>query len=74
MENKWRFEGHPIACESGDWDGKRSEEVVAVDEYGVKHIARVYAGAMGGNDLVDWVDQNDDMIDARIVKWIYIPN
>jgi hypothetical protein len=71
---KWKYTGNPIAYETGAWDGRRSDEVVAVDDIGRKHIARVYAGIMDGNEFIDWVDSDDYIINREIVKWLSIPD
>ena len=70
---EWKYVGNPITYETGEWDGKRSDEVVAVDDIGIKHIARVYAGVMDGNEFIDWVDGNDYIIDRKIIKWLSLP-
>jgi hypothetical protein len=69
----WNYTGTPIAYETGDWDGKRSDEVVAVDDIGRKHIARVYEGIMDGSEFKDWVDGDDYIIDREIIKWLSLP-
>lgn len=68
----WRYEGVPVAYERGDWDGLRSDEVIAVDDIGRKHIARIYQGVLDGTEFCDWVDNTDYIIDREIVKWAKI--
>jgi hypothetical protein len=70
---EWEYTGHPIAYETGEWDGKRSDEVIAVDDIGRKIIARVYTGIMDGSEFIDWVDIDGNIIDRPIVKWFKIP-
>lgn len=74
MEWKYTQNENPIATESGDWDGKRSELVVAEDNYGTKYLARIYEGFIDGENFLDWVDNNDTIIDLEIVRWVSIPD
>lgn len=64
----------PISYETGNWDGKRSSEVVAQDENGKNYIARIYEGRLDGCEFKDWVDDRDDHIDVKITRWISLPN
>lgn len=73
METKWEYGGYPIVYETGVWDGKRSCEVVAVDDIDIKHIARVFVGTIDGSEFIDWVDNDGYIIDREIVKWIELP-
>lgn len=63
----------PIAHETGDWDGKRSDEVLAVDDIGRKIVARLYEGKMDGSHFKDWYDSEGFSIEREIVKWLSIP-
>jgi len=60
MEWKYTDKSKPHVYESGNWDGKRSDEVVAEDVNGKKYVARIYSGAMDGSEFLEWVDSNDD--------------
>lgn len=61
----------PIAFETGDWDGKRSDIVIAKDSCGVVYIARVYEGIIDGRKYCDFADLDDFLID-EITEWKYI--
>jgi len=63
----------PITYETGVWDGKRSEEVLVVDDIGRKMVARLYEGAMDGSHFKEWYDNEDYCINREIVKWLSIP-
>lgn len=63
----------PLAYESGNWDGKRSDEVVAEDKNGKKYIARIYQGHLDGSEFLEWVDGNDDCINENITRWFDLP-
>ena len=62
----------PIAYENGDWDGKRSDNVLCVDTDGLFHIARMYEGFMDGSEFCDFYDERDFEVD-NVVMWMYIP-
>ena len=75
MYNWIEIENHtPITYETGDWDGKRSCEVVAQDESGKNYIARLYEGFLDGINFKDWIDSNDDYINNKILRWVALPN
>ena len=63
---------NPRAWESGDWDGKRSDEVLAEDKNGKKYIAVVYSGILDSVRFDEWYDNNDYLIE-NIVRWMLIP-
>ena len=62
------IEQTPTATEIGDWDGKRSDFVLAKTKNGSHYILRVYEGFSNGEKWVDWADKND-MIHTGIVEW-----
>lgn len=74
MEWKYVKDQTPIAFETGDWDGNRSELVVAEDKFGFKYLARVYEGFIDGENFLNWVDDDDIMIDSEIIRWVSIPD
>lgn len=63
----------PMAWESGEWEGKRSDEVIAEDKWGKKYIAVVYSGNMDGSSFDEWYDNNDFSVNEEIIRWIPIP-
>lgn len=73
MEWKYTPPNTPHAYETGNWDGKRSDEVVAEDDNGKKYVARIYSGHMDGSEFLEWVDSNDDCINAKITRWFDLP-
>lgn len=70
MGFEWNYakDSAPVGYERGEWDGKRSDLVLAVDSNNEPHIARIYEG----NDFTDWVDKDDNELN-NIVKWAEIP-
>lgn len=58
----------PIAYETGNWDGKRSDFVLAKNIYGNWFKARTYQGFMDGHNFCDFVDDTDIVI-SNIVYW-----
>ena len=58
----------PVAYESGDWDGLRSDFVIAKCKNDYWYKARIYEGFMDGEDFCDWTDQEDYKI-KNVVSW-----
>ena len=58
----------PLATESGDWDGLRSDFVIAKDHHGNVFISRIYEGILDGFEFCDFVD-NEDQVLSHIVEW-----
>ena len=73
MEWKYPQNETPLCYETGVWDGKRSDEVVAEDDIGRKYIVRVYEGTMDGSKFQDWIDNDGCIIDREIVRWLKLP-
>ena len=75
IQAEWRYTENetPLAYETGNWDGKRSDEVIGVDDIGRTHVLRLYEGFMDGSAFRDWIDNSDYIIDREIVKWFPIP-
>jgi hypothetical protein len=61
----------PIAAESGDWDGLRSDKVLVCDKYGTYHIAVMYEGFLDGSDFCDFFDNHDFEV-KDVVFWLEI--
>ena len=62
-----------IAYETGEWDGKRSDEVVVQTDIDTKHIARLYEGVMDGSEFSNWVESDDYEFSREIVRWLKLP-
>jgi hypothetical protein len=62
----------PHAYESGNWDGLKSDPVLAVDKNGKFHIAVVYEGHMDGSHFIDFYDTRDFEL-RDITHWCKIP-
>lgn len=61
-------EEKPLAYETGEWDGKRSNFVLAKDKHGNVYIARIYQGVIDGSEFCDFVDRTEyDLND--IISW-----
>lgn len=61
----------PHAYQTGNWDGKKSDEVLAEDKNGKKYIAVLYSGFLDGDDFNDWYNNNDYEI-KDVVRWCEI--
>lgn len=72
--NKTQFGNHPTALETGEWDGKRSDWVLVVDETGLPRVGRVYSGRMDGSEFNDYYDTHDYELKG-VTHWrkIYLP-
>lgn len=62
---------NPLAWETGNWDGKKSDEVLCEDKKGIRYLATYYEGRLDGSDFKDWYDQNDNEI-SDVVKYMEI--
>lgn len=73
--NEWIYtkDRTPIGYQTGDWDGKKSDEVIAEDKNGTRYLAHIYEGVMDGSHFIEWYDDNGYNIDAEIVRWLHIP-
>lgn len=58
----------PFAYETGNWDGKRSDFVLAKNIHGKVFIARTYQGFIDGFNFCDFVDYNDTVM-SHIIEW-----
>ena len=58
----------PLAVETGEWDGKRSDFVLAKNKWGNVYIARTYEGIIDGNKFCDFAEKDDTII-SHIVEW-----
>ena len=72
MNWKYTKDMIPLGWESGEWDGYRSDEVIAEDTKGKKYIALVYSGILDSVRFDEWYDNNDYSIE-NIVRWMSIP-
>ena len=62
----------PLCYIRGEWDGKRSDEIIVEDKDGTKFLATVYEGTMDGSHFIDWISDSDYTIEFP-VKWMKIP-
>jgi hypothetical protein len=58
----------PLAYETGGWDGKRSDFVLAKNKWGNVYIARTYEGIIDGSKFCDFAEKDDSII-SNIVEW-----
>lgn len=70
----WRYTEteKPLCTETGNWDGKKSEQVLCEDSMGIRHLATCYEGTMDGSYFFDWYDQNETEI-KHVRRWMPIP-
>jgi hypothetical protein len=75
QKNSWtRIEQRkPIATESGDWDGLKSEPVFVADKDGKCSVAVMYKGILDGNEFCNFYDEKDYEIE-NVTHWMEIPS
>jgi len=61
----------PIAYETGDWDGQRSDLFLCEDVMSEYHLAHLYEYHDG---QVEWYDKEDFGLRHEIVKWMPLPH
>lgn len=61
----------PLAWETGNWDGKRSNVIICKDLHGIIYIARVYEAEIDGEYCREFAELNDFII-KDVVEWKYI--
>ena len=64
----------PYCWETGDWDGKRSDIVLCVDEVDNNHLAHCYEGCIDGCHFFEWYDKDDFELQVEIAYWVSIEN
>ena len=63
----------PIATESGDWDGLKSEALIVIDEGGTRYIAVMYEGIIDGSEFIYFQNEGSGYYIDNVVHWAYIP-
>ena len=80
MENTWINTDTelPICSNTGNWDGKQSDLVLAETIDGEQFIGQCYEGIQYGEKFFDWyqvdeINKNDWLITKTISRWMKIP-
>ena len=63
LENK-----KPIASQSGDWDGLKSDKVLVATRFRKIYIATLYEGTLDGSKFSQFYDETDGEIDY-VIFW-----
>lgn len=61
----------PLAYQTGDWDGKKSDKVLVCALSGKYYVAEMYEGVIDGNEFCRFYDINDFEI-QHIAFWTEI--
>lgn len=61
----------PITYISGNWDGKKSDEVVVECANEKKYIACLYSGFMDGSEFNSWYSSEDWYL-PEVTRWVKI--
>lgn len=62
----------PLATKTGDWDGKKSDQLWVVDEKGNYLVAHCYQGVIDGNEFCEWYNPDDYELPHKVVAWMPI--
>ena len=62
----------PLAIESGDWDGLKSEAILVADKDGKYHVAVMYESNLDGSYFYEFCDNNDFEV-KNVTHWMQIP-
>lgn len=71
---KWRNieKTKPICYKTGDWDGKKSDEILISDFNGKFHVVTCYETILQGEKIYDFYDSNDYEV-GNFLLWTEIP-
>lgn len=58
----------PVCCESGNWDGLRSDYVLIKHSDGECRKAILYSGIMDGSEYNDWYSEHGYEL-GNIIEW-----
>lgn len=75
MKFEWIYikKEKPICTETGNWDGKKSDEIIVKDFRGKHHIAVCYQGFMDGSDFCDFYTTDAECEIEGVMFWSKIP-
>ena len=73
MENFWKKlpEQKPNSYKTGNWDGKKSDEILLCDNRGYFYVGTCYQGIMDGSEYCDFYDENKFI--ENVTHWCKIP-
>ena len=74
-ENKWfDIEKHkPLAWETGEWDGSRTDFMLVFTNKNEIFKARAYENIIGATNSLDWYDERDNDIKGIVTHWQKLP-
>ena len=74
MENFWNriTDKKPHSYETGNFDGKKSDQLLFCDDNGKYFVGVCYQGFMDGSEFCDIYDENDFEVE-NAVYWAEIP-
>lgn len=64
----------PICTQTGNWDGRKSEELIVRDFKGNHHVAYCYQGFMDGVDFCDFYTSESEYQIDGVIFWAKIPD
>jgi len=68
----------PICYSTGDWDGKKSDNVIGETITGKQFLGCCYEVTMDGSKFFDWyqvdeINKNDWSVNETVSRWLPIP-
>lgn len=76
MKNKfWNSiaDSMPLCTQTGDWDGKKSDEILVLTKDYIPFICTCYEGILDGSKYFIILDQDDCDITQFVLYWAEIP-
>jgi small nuclear ribonucleoprotein (snRNP)-like protein len=66
----------PLCYKSGNWDGKRSDQVLVELKDGNYIVATCYEGFMDNSHFFDWYHGVDEweLKEEEVIRWMKIPD
>jgi hypothetical protein len=66
----------PLCYQSGDWDGKRSDNVLVELKDGNYIVAVCYEGVLDGCRFFDWYEgiEKYELKESEVRRWMKIPD
>lgn len=64
----------PLSTQTGDWDGKKSDEIIVRDFKGKHYLVYCYQGFIDGSEFCDFYTSHDDYPIEKVLFWSQIPD
>jgi len=73
MSSFWKklSEENPFSYQTGNWDGKMSDDILFADSNGNIYLGNCYQGVMDGSEFCYFYDRNDFWVN-NVTHWAEI--